>query len=70
MAADRFLDSLERACEMLARHPLIGRSREEPGQNLRSYPVGNYLIFYIPGTDRIDVARIIYGGRNLLAVFE
>lgn len=70
VAANRFLDSLERACELLSQHPLIGRARNEIGENLRSYPIGNYLIFYVPRPDGIDIARVIYGGRNLPAVFE
>jgi toxin ParE1/3/4 len=69
VAAHRFLDSLEATCELLAEHPLIGRPRPELGENLRSFPVGNYLIFYVPGADGIDVARVIYGGRDLPGAF-
>ena len=69
VAAHRFLDSLEETCELLAEHPLIGRPRPELGDNLRSFPFGNYLIFYVPGADGIDIARVIYGGRDLPGVF-
>ena len=70
VAAHHFLDSLEETCELLAQHPLIGQPRAELGENLRSFPVGNYLIFYAPGADGIDVARVIYGGRNLPGMFD
>jgi len=69
VAAHGFLDSLEETCQLLAGHPLIGRSRAELGEGLRSFPVGNYLIFYTPSADGIDVARVIYGGRDLPGVF-
>jgi len=69
VAAHHFLDSLEETCELLAGHPLIGRSRSELGEGLRSFPVGNYLIFYTPAADGVDVARVIYGGRDLPSVF-
>jgi toxin ParE1/3/4 len=69
VAAYRFLDSLEETCELLAEHPRAGRPRFQLGENLRSFPVGNYLIFYTPMADGIDVARVIYGGRHLPAVF-
>lgn len=69
VAANRFLDSLDETCELLAEHPLIGRSRPEFGENVRSFPVGNYLIFYVPRTDGIDIARVIYGGRDLPSAF-
>jgi toxin ParE1/3/4 len=65
VAAYRFLDGLEKACELLAEHPLIGRPRPELAENLRSFPVGNYLVFYTPAPHGIDVARVIYGGRDL-----
>jgi toxin ParE1/3/4 len=69
VAADRFLDALDETCEMLAEHPLIGRPRSELGENLRSFPVGNYLIFYVPRADGVDIARVIYGGRDLPGAF-
>jgi toxin ParE1/3/4 len=69
VAARHFLDSLEATCELLAGHPLIGRSRAELCEALRSFPIGNYLIFYTPAADGIDVARVIYGGRDLPVVF-
>ena len=69
VAAHRFLDSFEEACELLAAHPFLGRSRAELGEGLRSFPVGNYLVFYTPAVDGINVARVIYGGRDLPGVF-
>lgn len=69
VAAHHFLNSLEETCQLLSEHPLIGRSRPEFSEGLRSFPVGNYLIFYTPAANGIDVARVIYGGRDLLGVF-
>ncbi len=70
VAAHHFLDKLERTCELLAGHPLIGHLRPELGEGLRSVPIGNYLIFYIPTPDGTVVARVIYGGRDLPGVFR
>ncbi len=70
VAADHFLDVLEEACELLAQHPLIGRPRPELAEGLRSFAVGNYLIFYTPATHGVDVARVIYGGRDLPGFFR
>ena len=70
VAAHHFLDKLEATCELLAGHPLIGHLRPELGEGLRSFPIGNYLIFYVPSSDGIDVARVIYGGRDLPGVFR
>jgi toxin ParE1/3/4 len=70
LAADNFLNALDETCELLAQHPLLGRLRPELGEGLRSFPVGNYLIFYLPGKEGIDVARVIYGGRDLPTQFK
>jgi toxin ParE1/3/4 len=70
VAAYRFLDALEKTCELLAEQPLIGRPRPEFAENLRSFPVGNYLIFYTPMPHGIAVARVIYGGRDLPPIFQ
>jgi toxin ParE1/3/4 len=64
-AASRFLDSLDKTCELLAENPLIGRLRPELGESLRSFAMGNYLIFYVPAAGGIDIARVVYGGRDL-----
>ena len=69
VAAHHFLDALEDTCELLAEHPLLGRLRPELGEGLRSFPIGNYLIFYTPSAHGIDVARVSYGGRDLPGIF-
>jgi toxin ParE1/3/4 len=70
VAAYRFLDALEETCELLAQHPLLGRSRPELGKDLRSLPVGNYLVFYTAASKGICVIRVIYGGRDLPGIFR
>lgn len=70
VGADRFLDALDNTCELLAEHALLGRERPELGKGIRSFAVGNYLIFYSPAADGIDVVRVIYGGRDLPGAFH
>jgi len=67
--ADHFVDKLEQQCQSLARQPLMGQSQEELAPGLRSFPVGNYLIFYRPIDNGIDVIRVLHGGRYLSALF-
>jgi toxin ParE1/3/4 len=69
-AAQRFLNSIEESCELLAEHPQLGKLRQEFGERLRSFPVGNYPIFYKPVFEGVDIVRIIYGGRDLPRVFR
>jgi toxin ParE1/3/4 len=32
---------------------------------LRSFPVGNYVIFYIPIPDGIEVVRVMHGRQDI-----
>lgn len=69
-AADHLLDQFERAFRQLARHPMIGRSRPEFGPQMRSFPVGNYLIFHRRRENCLEIARVLHGARNLKELFE
>ena len=69
-AADNLLDQIESVCKMLARAPLLGRARSELAAGLRSFSVGDYLIFYLPRKNGIVVVRVLSGYRNLDALFE
>ena len=65
VAAHKFLDNLEETCELLAEFPLIGRQRPEIGAGIRSFPIGNYLVLYVPVGEVVEVSRVVYGGRDL-----
>ena len=68
-AADKLLDDIDAACGTLAENPVSGRAREELATNLRSFAVGNYLIFYRPNEDGIVVIRVLHGSRDLPELF-
>jgi toxin ParE1/3/4 len=69
-AADALWKTFEQKFALLSDHPLIGPSREELGAAVRSFPVGNYLIFYRPLAERDGIAllRVIHGARELRRV--
>lgn len=68
-AADRLLDHIEERCQTLAQFPLMGVSREALLPSLRSVAVGNYVVFYLPLADGIDIVRVLPGMRDLDAFF-
>lgn len=68
-AADRLIESFDEALELLVEAPGIGRRCEELAPSLRSFPVGNYLIFYRPLTDGIELIRVLHGARNIPRLF-
>ncbi len=69
IAADRFIDELVGKFQTLAEQPGIGRTRDELAQSLRSFPVGNYVIFYRAMQDGIEVVRVLSGFRDIPNVF-
>ena len=50
--------------QMLADQPLIGRSRQDMGNGLRSMPHDNFMILYRPTRTGISVYRVIHGRRD------
>jgi toxin ParE1/3/4 len=67
--ADRFIDSVTARFCLLADHPRIGRRRPDLRAGLRSYPAGDYLIFYrLEGPD-VLILRVLHGSRDIRALF-
>jgi toxin ParE1/3/4 len=64
-AADAMIDRIERTFDMLADQPFAGRARSDLAPNLRSFPVGSYIIFYIPKPDGVDVVRVMNGRQDI-----
>jgi toxin ParE1/3/4 len=57
-AADRMLDRIDEVLRTLGDSPLIGRVRNDLAQNLRSFPVGNYIIYYVPLPNGIELIGV------------
>lgn len=70
--ADRLINSIIERFFLLARHPHIGRRRDEdlrPG--LRSFPVGKYVIIYrVENHEDVLILRVIHGNRDIEALFR
>jgi toxin ParE1/3/4 len=64
-AADAMLDRIEQAFDMLAQNPLAGRARNDLALALRSFPVGSYVVFYVPVPDGIEVVRVMNGRQDI-----
>jgi toxin ParE1/3/4 len=69
-AADRWLDLIDEKCQLLARMPELGQKRTDLAPELRGLPVGNYIIFYRPMKNGIQVIRVLHGARDLPQLFE
>ena len=69
--SDRIMKAVRTLDNMPERYKVY---EEEPwkSQNLRYFPVDNYLVFYLPKkeTGIINIVRIIYGGRDIKRQLE
>ena len=65
IAADRLIDQFDSTLNVIASAPQIGRSVEDLAPNLRTFPIGSYLIFYRPMEDGIQLIRVIHGARDI-----
>jgi len=64
-AADRFIDRLIQQFRLLGEMPHIGRQRDELRAGYRSFPVGEYVIFYRVATPRVQIMNIVHGRRDV-----
>ena len=55
-----YLDSIEHALRRLLDHSRIGSQRDDIGEAVLSYPVGEHRIFYLLLPDRISVVRVLH----------
>lgn len=62
--ADRWLHTVEQRFRVLADQPYTGQARPDLAPEVRFLPVGNYLIFYRPIENGVEIARFIHGARD------
>jgi len=67
--ADKFIDEIETTCRQLARFTGMGKNRDELHPGLQSFPVGKYLIFYMPINGGIEIIRVLHGMMDIDALF-
>ena len=68
--ADRFAAFIDSQFRALARQPNMGRSRPELANDLRSFPVGRYMIFYVPIPKGVEIVRVLHGARDIRSVLH
>ncbi len=68
--ASRFIRQLRDRMEVLAEHPMVGRSRDDLSSNLRSFPFGDYVVFYYPAEGGVIISRVLHSRRNIEGLFD
>lgn len=63
-AADRTVDRIETAVELLTWSPLMGRVGRQAGTRELVVPDLPYIVVYIVNGDIVGVARVVHGARK------
>lgn len=69
-AADKLVRELIKKFALLRDFPHIGREQNRLLVNLRSFVVKDYLIFYQPLNDGIEILRVMHGAQDIEDVFK
>jgi toxin ParE1/3/4 len=69
-AAVRLILIIREKCELLSQQPGIGRDRSDVLYGLRGFPAVNYVIFYRPASEGIEVVRVLHGARDIPELFD
>lgn len=64
-AARDVLRRIGQKCDLLSDNPNLGRERSDLLENIRSFPYGNYIIFYRPTPDGILIVRVLHSARDV-----
>ena len=65
LAADRFIDLLIQHFHLLGKNPHVGRRRDELRAGYRSFPVGQYLVFYRVMDSSIQIMHVMHAKRDM-----
>ena len=68
-AAVRFVELIERQCELLAEFPEAGEKREDLAAHLRLFTFRGYGIYFRNLDDRVRTERVIHGARDVTSEY-
>ena len=61
-----YLSELAESLDRVARHPELGRNRDDIQPGLKCVAFQRHLIFYNAGSDGVEIARVLYGSRDVV----
>jgi toxin ParE1/3/4 len=68
-AASRLFDAIRAKCKAVANFPNMGKSYSKLSPGLRGFIVEDYIVFYYPREDGIDIVKVVSGYRDLESLF-
>lgn len=68
--AKRYNDRLIGRFDWLARHPALGKPREECGEGYHAFREGQHLIFYRINGETIEIIGVPHQSMDIIAYFD
>ncbi len=69
-AADKLLDLIDEKCNLLNENKGLGQARPDISENMRYFPVKNYLILYQEQPFGVEIVRVVHGARDIDTIFH
>ena len=63
-AAKAWATNIREKCRILGEMRVLGISRDDLRDGLKTFPVGNYMILYRHDKNGIEIIRVVHGARN------
>jgi toxin ParE1/3/4 len=62
--AEAYVRQIQRACDIIAANPRVGRACDEVRAGYRKYRAGSHFLFYRTVADNIEIVRILHQSRD------
>jgi toxin ParE1/3/4 len=69
-SAQKMVKELMKKFQLLAENPKLGISRDNYILGMRSFPYKDYVIYYFPTENGVEIYRVIHGARNIDDLFD
>lgn len=70
LSAQKTVKELIKKFRLLAENPKLGRLRDEYILGMRSFPYKDYVIFYFPIENGIEIYRVVHGAKKIDDLFD
>jgi len=67
-AADAYVSKIRDLCELIASQPEMGVARYDIAQEVRAFPVDNYVIYYEDSDSSLLILRVWHSSQNPAAL--
>ena len=68
-AADALVAHFDQQLDLLASAPLIGKLEEDLATEIRSFPIGKYIVYFRIIEGGVELVRILHSARDITSDF-